>query len=86
MCLMIFLYWLGAGESLGRSDQSLKAYPKVVFLGCLALATLTELGSSYDPGPGPSFFLGLRWSLLRTSESKRDPSEKHGAAVLALTV
>ena len=84
MCLMIFLYWLGAGVSLGRSDQSLSAFPKVVFLS--GLAALTELGSSYDPGPGPSFFLGLRWSLLRTSESNRDPSEKQGAAVLALTV
>lgn len=84
MCLIIFLYWFGAGVSFGRSDQSLSALPNVVFLR--GFPAFTELGSSYEPGPGPSFFLGLRWSLLRTSESKREPSEKQGAVVLSLIV
>jgi hypothetical protein len=46
----------------------------------------TQLGSLYAPGPGPSTFLGLRWSLLLMLELNLEPNEKIGPCLGAVIV
>ena len=83
------LYLFGAGVSFGRSLNCLSEVPKVVLAPpaySLRFSTLTELGSLYAPGPGPSTFLGFKWSLLPTLELNLEPNEYTGALLGSLAL
>jgi len=69
--------------SFGRFEKLRPPFPNVLCLNASICESdrfpvLTELGSLYDPGPGPSTFLGLRWSLLLTLELNLVPNENMG--------
>ena len=93
---MIGLYIFGAGVSRGKLLKLRFAFPNVVFIlidPSYDIATLDpsfpvliELGSLCDPGPGPSTFFGLKWSLLRTLELNLVPKENIGVVLTSLTL
>lgn len=79
------------GVSFGKLLKFLWALPNVdFFIASMCESVLfpvfTELGNLYAPGPGPSTFFGLRWSLFLMLELNLDPNEKIGPALAYVIV